>query len=194
MKNKGNILRNKNVSTKSLLCPDDFFSNLTLNHLLLDTSFFIDAIEDEVVFREFARKCKAESIQLVTIDPVVFEFIKGSKDDKTREARLKFINSFTQGYFLPIVPQVFEVYIPSLMKKYGKEGATVSLTDFMLASMCMHHSHDLCLLTKNTKDFPVSFFKLEDHFIFPNKKQRTLQVYAVYSYERINKKEEKGSF
>src|SRR5690606_8457017 len=110
-KNKGSTLRNKNISTKSLVCPDDFFSNLKLNHLLLDTSFFIDAIEDEVIFREFCQTCEQNQITLATINPVVIEFLKGSKDSATRESRLNFINSFTHGNLLPVPPSVFDYYI-----------------------------------------------------------------------------------
>lgn len=165
--------------SESLVIPDSFFPKIRLKHLLLDTSFFIDASFHQEAFFDFYNECRKNEVTLVTISPVALEFTKGSKSKEVISNSLLLMEKFVDAY-LPVHPSVFEKYSPFLVEEYQKKGAGVSITDLLLGGMVYHHKKDLCLLTKNSKDFPLNVFDLETYFLLKNKISSTIQIYGVY--------------
>lgn len=164
-----------------LLLPQDFFQRLHNKHLLLDTSFFGDYSAYPETFHGFVQSCRDSEITLVTVAPVITEFTKGSDTPQIYADKSELVKEVVQDYILNIHPKVFLKEIPLLTKEYGQRGKAVSMTDFILAAMTKIYKNDLCLLTKNPKDFPTSIFTMEGYFLL--KLDRALQVYGVYSYD-----------
>ncbi len=165
---------------EKILLPQDFFQRLQNKHLLLDTSFFGDYSSYPEIFSNFVAECRSNNITLVTIIPVVAEFTKGSDTKNIFKQKTLLIKEIIGDYLLPILPKVFTEEIPWLVEKYGQAGKAVSLTDFCLAAMTKIHAKDLCLLTKNPKDFLASIFNLKTYFLI--QLERGLQVYGIYFY------------
>ena len=164
-----------------ILLPHDFFLKLKHKHLLLDTSFFGDYAAYPETFLDFVEKCRENNITLVTIVPVITEFTRGSETSEIYTQKKTLINNVIGEYILPLRADVFTEVFPWLVEKYGQVGKTVSITDFCLAALTKIHKHDLCLLTKNPKDFPTSIFSVECYFLL--ELDRALQVYGIYLYK-----------
>lgn len=177
----------KNKKIQIIYAPK-FFNYLKDKHLLLDTSVFIDTLSHEKEFIDFFDKCKKNNTFLVTIDPVKIEFNRGAENQSRLKVKRQLINSIVD-YCLPIHASVYDQHIPFLVEKYREGGKTVSLTDFFLGSLLIQHQKDLCLLTKNPKDFPLSIFQLKSYVIL--KMNRALQVYAVLIFKNVKKDSKK---
>lgn len=164
-----------------IILPPDFFQLLHNKHLLLDTSFFGDYSSYPEDFGKFVNSCKKHGITFVTNVAVVTEFSRGSDTTQIYAQKTALVETIID-FVLPITPQVFLEEIPWLTEKYGQMGKVVSLTDFILAAQTKQHSTDLCLLTKNPKDFPTSIFSVKTHLLL--ELERGLQVYGVYYYKK----------
>jgi len=162
--------------------PDALIKIVNEKHLLLDTSFFIDAMYHKDAFDGFAKECKVYGATLVTIQPVLIEFARGAKSKSAFSNRVSLVEDYVDGYIIPISPKAFSDDVPFLVEGYGQAGARVSLTDFLLAATAKQHTNDLFLLTKNSLDFPEKFFQLETYFLLQNQMSRTTQCYCIYRY------------
>ena len=159
-----------------IIYSQNFFTNLKSKHLLLDTSFFIDAANFSDEFLDFTTQCNIHDITLVTIDPVKAEFLKGSETNVKYESKLKFITD-TIHSILPIPTTILSEYLPRLVKGYGELGKGTSIVDFILCSMLQYYQSGLYLLTKNPKDYPNTVTNLHSYFLLYN--TRALQPYLV---------------
>jgi predicted nucleic acid-binding protein len=166
--------------SEKILIPPDFHQILRNKHILLDTSFFIDYSNHSSAFFDFTIEAKTNDITFVTNVPVVTEFTKGSENAEKFAEKTALVNTIID-YLLPIPPSVFTHELPSIVEKYGKSGATCSVTDMILASQIKMHANDLFLVTKNPNDFPSKVFVLKTYFLL--QLNRALQVYGIYSYE-----------
>lgn len=167
----------KNNPNITLIKPEDLLASLKNKHLLLDTSVFIDAFLHPVEFTDFFNECKQHDVFLTTVKPVIVEFTKGVKDNRSLKERLEFVESIIDLQ-LPVHPKVNEVLIPQLVKSYGQIGRGLSYVNFILGGLINKHKRDLLLMSKNPADFPLSIFDLNNHLII--KMNRALQIYGIY--------------
>jgi len=155
---------------------------------LLDTSFFLDAVKNKDEFIDFKKHCKKSQIILVTIDPVAWEFTRGTYGNELSD-RLAVMDALVDQY-LPInLVDISRDHVPFLIEKYQRIGSNVSIVDFLLGALARKHSNDLCILTKNPKDFPLSFFELKSHLLLNG--ENFLQAYGVYSFKQKSFKSSK---
>jgi hypothetical protein len=63
--------------------PDNFILALKDKHLLLDCSVFIDASLHPMEFTQFFRELKENNVTLLTIKPLLLEFVRGAKSSQT---------------------------------------------------------------------------------------------------------------
>lgn len=112
--------------------------------------------------------------------PVATEFLRGSDTNEIFVKKNILIVNIID-YFLPITPKILNKEVPSLIDKYGQVGKSTSVTDFILAAQTKVHSRDLCLLTKNPRDFPTTIFSVKTYFLL--QLERALQIYGIYCYE-----------
>lgn len=111
---------------------------------------------------------------------VATEFTRGSDTLEIYLEKTTLVKNVVD-LLLPINPNILNQEISWLTKHYGQIGKNISLTDFILAAQTKFHYRDLCLLTKNPKDFPTTIFSVKTHFLLQI--DRGLQVYGVYFYE-----------
>lgn len=169
-----------------IVTPHDFFDILKGKHLLLDTSVFIDASNYETEFTGLFNKLKDNDTTLVTIAPVLFEFLKGAPDLARFKAKKESVERIIDAY-LPIqifmerdVPDLTEC--ETLISQYRIEGSSVSITDLLLGQQLLHYPNKLFLLSKNTTDFPITIFKLASYMNLLL--TRSIQSYGVYNYPK----------
>ncbi|MFZ1721542.1 MAG: hypothetical protein WAU07_03480 [Microgenomates group bacterium] len=146
----------------------------------MDTSFFGDYAAYPDIFIDFVTKCRDHNITLVTIVPVVAEFTRGSETPDIYKKKTLLIKEIVGEHILSIHPNVFGKEVIKLVEEYGQTGKAVSITDYCLAAMTKIYKVDLCLLTKNPKDFPTSIFAVECYFLL--QLNRALQVYGIYTF------------
>jgi len=161
-----------------IITPPEFYSTINNCHLLLDTSVFIDALINPTTFGEFFNELRDHNVTLVTIDPVILEFIKGAPNYTKHQEKLEFLNSIIDTC-LPLPKEVFE-FSKKLSELYNEEGKTVSITDFLLGACIGHYQNNLFLISKNTSDFPTNIFQLKTFLNLVHRK--SIQSYGVYSY------------
>lgn len=147
---------------------------------MLDTSFFGDYSSYPEIFLDFVNTCKENEITFVTNVPVVTEFSKGSDTELIFSEKTALIKKVVD-YLLPVTPAVFQTEVPWLTDRYGQAGRSVSTTDFILAAQTKIHVNDLCLVTKNPHDFPMSLFSVKTYFLI--QLERALQVYGIYYFD-----------
>ncbi len=161
-----------------IIVPPEFYSTVNNCHLLLDTNVFIDASINPTTFGVFFDQLRKQNVTLVTIDPVVLEFIKGSQNAEKYNQKLEYINSIIDTC-LPLPKEVFEL-AKKLAEDYQEEGKSVSITDFLLGASLAHYPKNLLLISKNTNDFPTDIFHLKSHINLI--KRKSIQSYGVYTY------------
>lgn len=161
-----------------IVLPEDFFRIVNNCHLLLDTSVFIDSSISPVEFGNFFNQLQSQGVALVTIEPVVIEFLKGSPNKEKFNAKQSAINEIT-GTCIPLTSDIFD-NLRRLVELYKEEGKAVSLTDLLLGSTLLRYEKGLYLLTKNTTDFPTNIFNLVTHLNLIHR--RSIQSYGIYNY------------
>ncbi len=163
-----------------IVLPEDFFKILNNCHLLLDTSVFIDSSINPVEFGNFFNQLRANDITLVTIDPVIVEFLKGSPSPEKFDAKQSAVSEIT-GTNLPLTSDIFDS-VKLLVILYKEEGKSLSLTDLLLGASLMQYEKGLYLLTKNVTDFPTNIFNLATHLNLLHRK--AIQSYGVYNFTK----------
>jgi predicted nucleic acid-binding protein len=161
-----------------IITPPDFLQILKGKFLLLDTNIFIDAFKNPSDFAAFFNVLKENDVTLLTVDPVIIEFLQGSGTQEKYVEKDKFLHEIIDTC-LPVVKETFtNVFL--LIKQYREEGKDLSVTDFLLGGILMQYKKNLFLMTKDTSDFPTNIFDLETHIIASHRK--ALQSYGIYSY------------
>lgn len=159
--------------------PEDFLPSIKNKHLLLDTCVFIDALLNPGEFGGLFETLRNNGIILVTIEPVLIEFVQGTFDEKKMNDKKEFIDTFVESY-LPI-PKTLFTNIERLLLEYREDGKGLSMTDLILGAMLMQFPSNLLLLTKNTTEFPTNIFTLSTHMNLLHRKG--IHSYGVYYYE-----------
>lgn len=167
--------------------PTNFFQILKGKHILLDTSVFIDALNNPTKFVEFFNTLREHKITITTIAPVLIEFLQGAPD------KTKF--NYKRNYVLEIVDTVLPLNLNvdikentlSLIEKitllYREEGKSLSVTDLCLGQTLMQYPQRLFLVTKNTTEFPITLFNLVTYFNLIHRKG--IHSYGVYEFPDV---------
>lgn len=170
-------------NNKKLHLPPDFFHLLRYKSLLLDTSFFGDCAAHPEIFADFVDQCRKLQLSLVTNTHVIVEFFRGFDTQKILDDKKALVKNIAT-HVLAIESEVFASESLWLVEQYGQMGSKVSTTDFLLAAQTKIHAPDVCLITKNPKDFPRKIFALKTSFLL--QLERELQVYAVLQYNGLS--------
>ena len=161
----------------NIIFQENFLSKIEGKHLLLDTSFFIDATINQTNFQKIIQKLKDNGNILVTTDIVKAEFLKGT-EIKNREIKENLMTEIVDS-ILTTTPDIINKYIHLLSKKYGTNGRGISIGDLLIGATLQRYPNDLLLVTKNPKDFPKPTTKLITYFLMD--KNKALQIYAFLS-------------
>jgi len=160
-----------------IITPSDFFEVIGNNHLLLDTCVFIDASLHPGEFTDLFSKMRSSGVTLVTLDSVKAEFFKGAPNRNKLKDKEKIVDDIIKTCLT--VDDITYNNTFELIKRYLQDGASLSITDFLLGATLLKHPKNLMLLTKNTTEFPISIFDLKTYFnILYNK---GLHTYGVYT-------------
>lgn len=163
-----------------IIYPPTLIPFLKSKHLLLDTNVFRDAVSKPTVFLRFFHDLKNADVTLATIDFVKYELLKGSADKEKYQQKEKFIHDIID-VIIPVTPKTIElVYV--LIREYGIDGASLTLTDLLLGATLMHYGKNICLLTRDTTDFIQKIFELSSVVNIPNAKG--IFTYGVYQYAK----------
>lgn len=154
-----------------------FWRAIENNTILLDTSFFIDALIHPVEFGNFYNELKDHDVILVTLLSVKAEFLKGAVNAAKYQIKEKIIANFIDSY-LPESDTTYDNLF-ELIKRYGEQGKGLSITDLLLGATLLKYPKQLLLMTKNTAEFPLNIFQLKTHLLLSHNKG--LQSYGFYS-------------
>jgi len=121
--------------------------------LLLDTSVIIDALNDREDRRLLLRGLVEQGNILACCGISVAEVYAGMRP-KEEERTTAFLGSL--AYF-PITFPVARL-AGELKRDFAKKGATLSLTDSVIAAVAVQHR--VALMTDNVKDFPMRDLEL----------------------------------
>lgn len=161
--------------------PEDFFSLLRGKHLLLDTNVFIDSFNFDrpVDYIKFFNNLKDNDTTLATIDGVVLEFLKGSKNEEVFNRKKEHLDDITD-IILPTQRDDSEK-IKELIRLYQSDGGGIEIVDYYLGANLLRYRKNLCLMTRNTRDFPQNIFSLISTISFSSFK--TIFTYGIYTYD-----------
>lgn len=163
-----------------IIYPPILIPSLKNKHLLLDTNVFRDVANKPTVFVEFFNKLKKEEITLVTLDVVKYEILKGSKDSEKYVEKVKQINDIVD-IILPL-PRTVDTLTYELIKQYGIDGTSLSITDLFLGTMLMQYKQNIFLMTRDTTDFMQNIFDLK--FIINASHKKGIFTYGIYQYSK----------
>lgn len=170
-----------NKSTKIHIDITASFFTLSNNKtILLDTNFFIDALLHLEEFESLILQLKTNGTRLITIEPVIIEFLKGLPNKEKFDERIQLISKTADEIF-PVSADTLR-YSTYLVEQYGEDGKGMSVVDIILGGIILEYRNNLLLLTKNTTDFPTNIFAFKSYFHLVLK--RAIQVYALYGYEK----------
>lgn len=158
--------------------PPTLIVSLKHKHLLLDTNVFRDVASNPGVFAKFFNNLKTEDVTLATLDVVKYEILKGSRDQKKFDEKEKQIGDIVD-VILPL-PQRVDLVAYKLIKQYGIDGTSLSITDLFLGTMLMQYQKNIFLLTRDTTDFMQNIFDLK--FIINASHKKGIFTYGVYQY------------
>lgn len=160
--------------------PQEFTSVVENRKILLDTNVFIDVSLNPTQLTKFLNELKENDCTFFTSELVVAEFVKGAiTKDKIRQKE-ELVGSIIESY-IQLTQKTLENCI-QLIKVYGEDSKSLSITDLLLGSLLLDSPEELLLITKNTTDFPTNIFKLETCFNIIHRK--AIQTYGVYSYPK----------
>lgn len=161
-----------------IVLPEDFLSITKSKFLLLDTGVFIDAFSHPSEFAIFFNQLKENNTTLVTIDTVLFEFLKGSPNEAKFNEKKKYLENIVET-FLPI--RDYQPQVEELIKDYKIESKDLSINDLYLGATLIKYKENIYLLTKDLSDFPTYIF---ERITFLNLlHSKTIHPYGVYCYK-----------
>lgn len=161
-----------------IFIPRDFLLAIRGKHLLLDTNFFIDSSNHKSSFKSLVKTFLENDATLVSIEPVRAEFLKGSPSEDKYKIKAEYFEEIVSN-FLPVTKDIFD-NVRELTKMYKEEGKGVSIVDLLLGATLIKYQKNLCLITKDIKDFPTNIFRRLTHFNLLDR--RSIQSYGVYDY------------
>lgn len=164
--------------------PENFFNILKDKHLLLDTNVLIDSFNFDrpLDYAVFFKKLKENNTTLTTIEGVVFEFIKGSKNDKVYSEKIEHLEEIIDVMIPPHKDD--SKNIRKLIKLAGSDGGGIDMVDYYLGANILKYNmslNNLFLMTRNVKDFPQHIFSLVSTVSFSSVK--TIFTYGIYTYQ-----------
>jgi predicted nucleic acid-binding protein len=161
----------------AIVTPPDFHSVLKDRYILLDTNFFIDAINHPEVV-ELVNRLKDHGGTLVTIEPVVIEFLRGMQNESKYTEKQKLIDTIVDAPLL--LGRDCGTHMKSLVRRYKKDGLNVSIVDYFLGAMLMQYPGRMLLMTRDIVGFPTTVFNRESYFLLTL--GRAILCYGVYSF------------
>jgi predicted nucleic acid-binding protein len=153
--------------------PENFFSTIKGRHVLLDTSVFIDAFTHTKEFSKFFSQCKDNGIPLVTLNEVLFEFLKGAPEKEKLLEKKAYLEEIIEAY-LPIQNNIYK-HVEILLNHYKFESKSLSITDLLLGAALVRYGKNLVLMTKNITEFPTNIFELETYI-------NLIHIKAIHNY------------
>lgn len=131
----------------------------TDSHILIDTSFLIDAYKYEKVFDEIIKPLRKSKRQLITIDAVLYEFVCGSKSIQEYNRRLNYFNAVIDAT-LPVDPFVIS-HCLGISRLLLSRGSHLSYVDGLLLASLVRYTHEKTyLLSKDRGDIPTTIFPI----------------------------------
>jgi predicted nucleic acid-binding protein len=163
-----------------IIYPQNLIASLEHKHLLLDANVFRDAAGRTSFFANFFNKLKQSNVTLATLDAVIYELLKGAQSEEKYKAREKQIHDIID-IILPL-PQKSDVLAYNLIKEYGIDGTSLSVTDLYLGTMLSQYKQNIFLMTRDTTDFIQSIFDLK--FIINAPHNKGIFTYGIYQYSK----------
>lgn len=161
-----------------IIKPPEFFSTVKDCHLILDTNVFVDAYSNPREFKVLFDELKKNGVVLITLDLVLFEFLKGASEDQKFQVKKEFLETIVDAY-QPVTKYTSDIGI-DLIKEYRERGKGVEPVDFLLGAALKQYRRVAYLMTKNTNHFPSAVFDLKSYLLM--EKAQSLQAYGIYSY------------
>ncbi len=129
------------------------------SHIIVDTSFLIDAYRNLKIFEEIFIAFNQSRFQLVTIDAVLYEFMCGSKSIEEYNRRLRYFNTIVDTT-LPVDPHVIS-HCLNISKLLLTRGSHLSYADGLQIATLMRYSRmHTYLLSKDRGDIPITIFPI----------------------------------
>lgn len=163
---------------EEIIYPRTLITSLEHKHLLIDANIIRDAANKPILFGKFFNTLKSADITIVTLDVVKFELLKGSLGTDKYKARETQINDIAD-ITLPTSGSTINL-VYDLIKIYGIDGSSLSVTDLFLGSTLMQYKKNIFLMTRDTTDFMQNVFDLKFIINAPHKKG--IFTYGVYQY------------
>jgi predicted nucleic acid-binding protein len=160
--------------------PLTLVSSLKYKYLLLDTNVFRDVASSPTVFANFFNTLKKEDVTLATLDVIKYEILKGSKDKEKYEEKQKQIDDIVD--ITLHLPRTVDTLAYELIKQYGIDGTSLSITDLFLGTMLMQYQKNIFLMTRDTTDFLQNIFDLK--FIVNASHKKGIFTYGIYQYSK----------
>lgn len=160
--------------------PENLFKILRGKHLLFDTNVFIDSFNfnKPKEYITFFNDLKENDTTLITIEGVVHEFLKGSKNAEAYKAKEEYIKDIID---LELPFRENREKINELIKLYGADGGSMQMIDYYLGATLLQYKANLFLMTRDIKDFSQTIFSLKSTISVPTGK--TIFTYGIYTYE-----------
>jgi len=163
------------------LYPPQIANELEGYFIFLDTGVFITASKSESFVRLLAGMRRRAGCSFSTINPVLFEYTRGSETLAAYNKRVEFLKSLVDYIdptrFLESMPD-FNV----VMAKVNSQNK--SQTDFQLAACLYNYSHSkVALLTGDFKALP-SFFPRTHVITVVQDKTQDIRNLGVYQFDR----------
>jgi len=161
------------------------------HHILIDTTFLIDAFHYPSQFQEIIDTFHQSNTILTTIDAVKYEFVKGSGSIEKYRKKMEYYSSIINAT-IPITPPVID-QMHTLASILLKRAGSVSTTDILLLATLMIYSHadgkgkTMYLLSKDRSDIPISLFPIETSMAIDTNDNN-----CVYSFYFFNTEEYKN--
>lgn len=165
--------------------PENLFNLLKNKHLLLDTNVFIDSFNfgNPADYTKFLNDLKDNDTTLTTIDGVILEFLKGSKNDAVYKQKKEHLEDIIDVK-LP-AHKDDNTNIAELIKLSGADGGNVAIVDYYLGANLLKYKNNLFLMSRNVKDFPQNIFSLVSTVSVAS--ARTIFTYGIYTYTKQQK-------
>lgn len=127
---------------------------LSNSFIFIDTNVLIGAIKHELLFGKLLNDLKRTECSFITINSVVFEFVRGTESAEDLNKRYDFVKEMCAIY--PI--ERHEEDIKGAVLSFKSLGKSMSYTDFLLC-VCLKKLKGAFLMTSDLKDIPLKFFE-----------------------------------
>jgi len=152
-----------------------FLSSLSGCNVAIDACCLIDSVLHESLVGKFLFDLKSRDVGFYTTPGVVFEFFRGSDNEKSLEKRAEILKAVTDNFIVPIDKKFSEMtaFLMIMNKVTGKCG----LGEYQLVATLVNHPNAF-ILTENHKDMPTDFLDRVSVVCFNLPKE--IKNYAFY--------------